>query len=180
MTLWIICVLSFDFVFFGGITLISSKASLLVPSLAQISRPEGLVYSIHGTQLQITSLSSKNHRDFCTRKKTTKESAWSFERNDHVSISMNLLRYQWSGEEAKAWWSSLPFPWKMVQVCKGKTLGNKKTPPPERFECSARRDGTFGLSTRDDQGAAALAVRGCRGAKNGFFTFRNVSRFREG
>ena len=67
----------------------------------------------------------------------------------------------------------------MVQVCKGKTLGNKNTPPPESFERSARHDGTFGLSTRDDQGAAALAVRGCWGAKNGFFTFRKVSRFRE-
>ena len=31
----------------------SFKASLFVPSLAQISRPEGLVYSIRGTQLQI-------------------------------------------------------------------------------------------------------------------------------
>ena len=37
----------------------SFKASLLVPSSAQISRPEGLEYSIHGTQLQITSLVPK-------------------------------------------------------------------------------------------------------------------------
>lgn len=37
----------------------SSKASLFVPSLAQISRPEGLVYSIHGRQLEIASLVPK-------------------------------------------------------------------------------------------------------------------------
>ena len=64
----------------------SSKALLFVPSLAQISRPEGLVYSIHGTQLQVASFVPKMKGIFGHKKKTTKKY--------HLDLSKEITMYQ--------------------------------------------------------------------------------------
>lgn len=119
-------------------------------------------------------------RDFWTQKETQQKHPLDLSKEIYVNI-YEPFQISMKRKRGEGLVKQLTLPLKNgATMPGGKTLGNKKTPPPERFERSARRDGTFGLSTRDDQGAAALAVRGCLGTKNGFFTFRKVCRFREG
>ena len=59
------------------------------PSLAQISRPEGLVYSINGSELQITSLVPKIKEIFAHKTSPQQENPLDLSKYDHT---MNIYK----------------------------------------------------------------------------------------